>query len=159
MILLLIDLMQFSILVYVQALARLTIIFIKQVVKKAPCVFVVSTARQLSIFFLNVHFILPLELICSPLLLAYLLTGGFPCLKHKQYQFFCLDHSYFLQSKIMIYFLMSSLLYLNRRDFIKVPRCVFSTCQHCFMLLFVNFAAALTNYYLMLIFQVNVISK
>ena len=26
------------------------------------------------------------------------------------------------------YFFMSSLLYLNRRDFIKVPRCVFSTC-------------------------------
>ena len=39
-----------------------------------------------------------------------------------------LDHSYFLLSKIMIYFFMSSLLYLNRRDFIKVPRCVFSTC-------------------------------
>ena len=37
----------------------------------------VFTTRQLSIFFLNVYFILPLELICSPLLLPYLLTGGF----------------------------------------------------------------------------------
>ena len=34
-------------------------------------------------FFLNVHFILLLQLICSPLLLAYLLTGGVPCPKHK----------------------------------------------------------------------------
>ena len=49
--------------------------------------------RQVSIFLLNVHFILPLELICSPLLLAYLLTGGF-LLKHKFYQFPCLDHRY-----------------------------------------------------------------
>ena len=41
------------------------------------------------------NFILPLELICSPLLLAYLLTGGF-LLKHKFYQFLvlCLDHRY-----------------------------------------------------------------
>ena len=45
-------------------------------------------------FFLNVHFILPLELILSPLLLAYLLTGGFLLLKHKFYQFLCLDHRY-----------------------------------------------------------------
>ena len=38
-------------------------------------------------------------------------------------------HRYFLLAKIMIYFYISSLLYLNRRDFIKVPtRCVFSTC-------------------------------
>ena len=54
-----------------------------------------STTRQVSIFFfLNVHFILPLELILSPLLLAYLLTGGFLLLKHKFYQFLCLDHRY-----------------------------------------------------------------
>ena len=50
MILLLIDLMQFSTLVYVLSLLRLTIIFLKQVVQKAPFVFVVSTTRQLSIF-------------------------------------------------------------------------------------------------------------
>ena len=33
-----------------------------------------------------------------------------------------------LQSKIMTYFFMSSLLYLNRWDFVKVPKYVFSTC-------------------------------
>ena len=49
-------------------------------------------------FFLNVHFILPLELIFFPLLLAYLLTDGLLCLKHKLYQFFCLDRCY-CQSK------------------------------------------------------------
>ena len=36
----------------------------------------------------TVHHILPLELICSPLLLAYLLTGGLLCLKHKSYSVF-----------------------------------------------------------------------
>ena len=50
------------------------------------------------------------------LLLAHLLTGGLLCPKQKLYQFFC----YFLQSKTVIYFFMSGLLYLIRRDFIKV---------------------------------------
>ena len=49
-------------------------------------------------FFLNVHFILPLELIFFPLLLAYLLTDGLLCVKHKLYHFFCLDRCY-CQSK------------------------------------------------------------
>ena len=74
------------------------------------------------IFFLNVHFILPQELTCSPLLFAYLLTGGLLCPKHKLNQFFCLDQSYFLRSKIVIYFFLSSLLYLIPRDFINVLR-------------------------------------
>ena len=55
-------------------------------------------------FFLNVHFILPLGLICSPLLLAFMLTGCLLCLKHKIYQLFCLDHHFCLRRKIMIYF-------------------------------------------------------
>ena len=37
------------------------------------CGFHTETVKH---FFSNVHFILPLELLCSPLLLAYLLTGG-----------------------------------------------------------------------------------
>ena len=49
-ILLLTDLMQFSTLVYVLSLVGLTITFLKQIVQKAPFVFVVSTTRQLSIF-------------------------------------------------------------------------------------------------------------
>ena len=59
-----------------------------------PACFCGSTTRQVSIFLLNVHFILHLELICSPLLLVYLLTGGFLLLKNKFYQFLCLDHRY-----------------------------------------------------------------
>ena len=49
------------------------------------CGFLSETVKH---FFLNVHFILPLELLCSPLLLTYLLTGGLLCLNHKLYPFF-----------------------------------------------------------------------
>ena len=71
----------------------------------------------------NVHFILPLELICSSLLLAYLLTAGF-LLKHKFYQCLVQFSSLFgspllSRSKVMIYVFMSSLLYLNGKKFHK----------------------------------------
>lgn len=49
--------------------------------QKALRVFVVFTTSQLRISFLNVHLILPLELICSPLLLVYLPTSGLLCVR------------------------------------------------------------------------------
>ena len=56
----------------------------------------------------------PETIICSPLLLACIFADRYSllCLKHKFYQFFCLDHCYCLRSKIMThFFFMSSLLY------------------------------------------------
>ena len=69
------------------------------------CGFHTETVKH---FFLNYHFILTLELLCSPLLLGYLLTGGLLCLNHKLYPFFCLALRYCRWSKIMIYFFMFS---------------------------------------------------
>ena len=106
---------------HVQTLVRLTIIFLKQVAKKGVPVFVFSRTRQLGIFSIEcpLYSAPRTKLICSPLLLACLLTGGLLRLKHNCISFFCLEHSYCLWSKIMIYFLISSLIYLNQRDFIK----------------------------------------
>ena len=116
---------------HVQTLECLTIIFLKQVAKKVRLVFVVSTTRQLGIVLLNVHFILPLEIICSPLLFACLLTVGLLCLKHNIIVSVFLFGSTLLSlDQNKFYFFLSSLLSLNRRDFIKVPKYVFSTCQH-----------------------------
>ena len=96
--------------------------------------FMVSTTRQLSTFFLEWPlFSAPrTNLLSSPLLPAYLMTGGLLCLKHKLYPFFCLDHRYCLHNKIMTDFFMSSLLYLNRWYFMRVSKYVY-----CFNILFV----------------------
>ena len=70
---------------------------------------------------------------CNPMLGWKSSLRNVPCnitSKHKLYPFFCLDHGNRLQRKIMVFFFMSNLLYLNRRDFTKVPRYVCSTCQH-----------------------------
>ena len=103
---------------------------------------------------------------CNPMLGWKSSLRNVPCnitSKHKLYPFFCLDHGNRLQRKIMVFFFMSNLLYLNRRDFTKVPRYVCSTCQHSLNIFWSFFAAApsLTNYYLLyfLFFGFNDILK
>ena len=125
--------MQFSTLVYAQILARLIIIFFKQVAKKALRVFVDFTMSQLSIFFLLSSAARIFADRWSSMSKAEIV---FLCPKHNF--FFCLDQSYFLRSKIVIYFFMSSLLYLIPRDFINVLKCVFTTLKYLFCIYFQN---------------------
>ena len=57
----------------------------------------------------------PETIICSPLLLACIFADRYSllCLKHKFYQFFCLDHCYCLRSKIMTHFFSCPVFYIG----------------------------------------------
>ena len=80
--------------------------------KESPVCFCGFHNETVEHFFLECPLYSSLELICSPPLLAFMLTGCLLCLKHKIFQFFCLDHHFCLRRKIMIYFFMSSLFFI-----------------------------------------------
>ena len=70
-------------------------------------------------FFLNVHFILPLELIFFPLFFLSIFADRWSSMSKAQIISVFLFGSLLLSEQILIHFLTSSLLYLNQRDFIK----------------------------------------
>ena len=83
-------------------------------------VFVFSTTRQLGIFCIECPlYSAPRTNLLSSA--ARMFADGWSSMSKAQlYQFFLFgSQSVSVQSKIMIYFLISSLLYLNQRDFIK----------------------------------------
>ena len=70
-------------------------------------------------FFLNVHFILPLELIFFPLFFLSIFADRWSSMSKAQIISVFLFGSLLLSEQILIHFLTSSLLYPNQRDFIK----------------------------------------
>ena len=70
-------------------------------------------------FFLNVHFILPLELIFFPLFFLSIFADRWSSTSKAQIISVFLFGSLLLSEQILIHFLTSSLLYPNQRDFIK----------------------------------------
>ena len=70
-------------------------------------------------FFLNVHFILPLELIFFPLFFLSIFADRWSSMSKAQIISVFLFGSLLLSEQILIHFLTSSLLYPDQRDFIK----------------------------------------
>ena len=84
-----------------------------------PHVFVVPQRDRWAFFLLNVHFILPLELICWFTVKAQILSVsqfGSPLLSRSKIMIFFSCSVIYILIKIMIYVFISSPLYLNRRN-------------------------------------------